>query len=495
MSPWQALAALAAPPPPLSLEERQGQWLKACIARNSNTEFGRQYAFGAIKSVGDFLRKVPLCEYKDLRPAIERIANGAPDVLFAGRPVAFERTGGSSGGAKLIPYTADSLLDFRRALLRWLHDAVRRYRLTAGTAYWALSPATRQAECTAGGVPIGLPDGAYFGSEAGELFASLSAVPVELAAETDVAAWQRETLYWLVRRHDLALVSVWSPSFFTALLDALPQHGGALLARLSLDDAPAADRLRRWLSTGDARLLWPDLRLISCWSDASSRPYFQRLRALLPQAAFQPKGLLSTEAVVTIPNEADRPVLAVDSGFYEFIDDDESVRCAWQLQQDECYEVVLTSAGGLYRYRTGDRVRCMGHADHLPVLRFVGRNGLASDLVGEKLTDEFVAGCLEGAPGFNVLLPKTDPPGYLLVHQGDSSPDLESIDAALCRNPQYAYARRMNQLRPLGELVVPDALERFTAHAVSSGRRLGDVKVPSLCLQDIWAETNRKQAP
>ena len=486
MTAWKRLAELASGSSTRSLEARQMTWLLACLSRNATSAFGLEHGFAGIDSLASYQNSVPTCSYDDVRGTIQRIASGAPDLLFCGAPVAFERTGGSSGGGKLIPYSAHSLLDFRRALLCWLHDAITGHALHEGCAYWALSPATRSAEVTPAGIPVGLPDGAYFGPDAGEMFCSLSAVPFALASETDVAVWQRETLYWLLRRADLALISVWSPSFFSSLLDALPQHAEALLARLSNDDADSARRLEHWLHDGKTQALWPRLRLVSCWADASSRPHFDDLRERLPHAFFQPKGLLSTEAVVTIPDAADRPLLAADCGFYEFLDDGGTVQPAWMLRPNERYEVVLTTAGGLYRYRTGDSVLCSGNVDELPELRFIGRGSQTSDLVGEKLTDDFVADCLAEIPGFHLLLPCARPASYVLVHDGRHAPNLQQIEELLHRNPQYAYARRIGQLQPLTEKIVPDALSRYQAHAIARGQRIGDIKLPALCLNTDW---------
>jgi GH3 auxin-responsive promoter. len=485
---WSALASLCPKYSQQTLEERQTAWLLACLKRNSKSNFGRRHGFDSIDGVANYQRRVPLSDYEMVREAIQCITDGASDILFCECPVAFERTGGNSGGAKLIPYTAESLLDFRCALLRWLKDTIVTYRLQYGHAYWALSPATRDKKFTPAGIPIGLPDGAYFGPEGGALFARTSAVPPTLINETNVESWQLETLYWLLRCPDLVLVSIWSPSFFSSLLDALPRHSATLLVRLPHDDPAAAKRLRKWLNNGDTRELWPHLRLVSCWADASSRPYFDDLRQRLPHAAFQPKGLLSTEAVVTIPDSANRPLLAADSGFYEFFSDDGAAHPAWMLHANERYEVLLTTAGGLYRYRTGDCVECSGHVGEHPVLHFVGRNERSSDLVGEKLTDAFVADCLTGIPGFRLLQAYPKSVGYVLVHDGRYTVDLLKIERRLSRNPQYAYARRMAQLQPLSERIVPDALTRYTTYAVQIGQRLGDVKLPSLCFNTDWLD-------
>lgn len=60
-------------------------------------------------------------------PWIDRIVAGESYVLFAGRPVAYERTSGSSGAAKLIPYSAEGLLDFQRSVAPWLVRTVREH--------------------------------------------------------------------------------------------------------------------------------------------------------------------------------------------------------------------------------------------------------------------------------------------------------------------------------------------------------------------------------
>jgi len=363
MSAWSRLVA---PPAPRA-------WLPTMLARNARCAYLRGRRF----------EELPFVTYDDLIPWIDRIVAGESDVLFAGRPVAYERTSGSSGAAKLIPYSAEGLLDFQRSVLPWLVQTVRDFNIT-GRAYFAISPATRPPE-SIGGVPVGLPEGAYLGDEVAGVLAEVSAVPPEVAAITDVDRWRDVTLRHLAAARDLELISVWSPTFLLRLLD-------------DLDDDP----LR----------LWPNLKLVSCWASAASKPFAAELAARLPHAVLQPKGLLSTECVVTTP------LGITPHGYFEFDDD----------------EVIATTASGLYRYRTGDLLRDG---------EFVGRKGIVSDLVGEKLTEPFVAECLEHVRGY--LFPEGR--GYVVAAEGPV--DLDDIEQKLCANPQYAYARKLGQLAPL----------------------------------------------
>lgn len=507
MNPWRELRRLGASLTPQPLVTRQQAWLRACLAHNAHCSYGRAHSFAEIESVADYQARVPIIGFDTIAGDIEDMANGAADILFAGHPIAFERTSGSTGGGKLIPYSAASLADFRRAVLPWLSATSTAHGLDSGCAYWAISPATRPPESTPSGIPIGLPDGAYLGDEALPAFAGLSAVPPDVGAVEDVDAWRLLTLYWLVRRHDLTLISVWSPTFFLALLDALEQQAAALaelflhggrLAHCDLpSDTAAGERLRAYLRERASDQLWPGLKLISAWGDAAAAPWLAALRLRLPGAACQPKGLLATEGVVSVPGFAGLPVLAADSGFFEFLDAAGHTWLAHELLAGSRYEVVMTTAGGLYRYRTGDEVRCEGHDDDLPQLVFLGRRGLTSDLVGEKLSDPFVAECLTGIPGFRMLAADPAAPGYVLIletgHGNENCGDM--VEQALQTNPHYAYARRIGQLMPLRVIKVDAPLARYTRRALAEGARLGDVKPPNLRPEPGWPEFFLKDRP
>jgi hypothetical protein len=430
--------------PPAAVEE----WLEPVLARNAKTAYLR--AHGSPRTLGEFRTRVPVVDYDELAPWLGRIRDGEADVLFAGCPVAFERTSGSTGAAKLIPYSREGLDDVRAAVLPWLADLVERFGIT-GRAYLSISPATRAAE-SVGGVPVGLPDGAFLGHEAAAVLAEVTAVPFEVAAITDVARWRRETLRHLAAARDLELISVWSPTFLLRLLDDL----------------------------GDPRALWPRLKVVSCWASGASKRFAEELAARVPQARLQPKGLLSTECVVTVPDRDDRPVLA-HRGFFE-LEREGRLHLAHELTPGATYEVIATTASGLYRYRTGDLVRVESAAG--PVLEFIGRAGLVSDLAGEKLSEPFVATCLEDVPGFRLLVP--DESGYVLAVEDGTRVDVGAIEMRLRENPQYAYARRIGQLRMLRLMPVRRLFDRYAQAHVERGVRLGDVKPAALRSENDW---------
>jgi hypothetical protein len=198
--------------------------------------------------------------------------------------------------------------------------------------------------------------------------------------------------------------------------------------------------------------------------------------------------------VSTAPDQSGHPVLAIDSGFFEFLDAQEASCLAWELQNGSQYEVVMTTAGGLYRYRTGDIVQCEGYTGDLPILRFSGRQGLVSDIVGEKLTEQFVAVCLDDITGFRMLVPHVQgKPKYVLITDKRINVDCDSLAASLemrlSQNVQYGYARRIGQMDAVEVLSVEAPLKLFMERMTQSGARLGDIKVPSLRPEANWLTT------
>jgi len=462
----------------------QARWLRECLEQNRQTEYGRRWGFSQIDSIASYQARVPLVDYADIETQILRIWEGAVDVLFQGQPVAFECTGGSRGGAKRIPYTLESLEDFQKAVvpyLAWLHE---NYGVEPSNSYWAISPIVREERLSPAGIPVGVSDEQYLGLQKQE-----GVVPEWVAQINQVQSWKIATLYWLIRAEKLRFISVWSPTFLLMLfaciftcretLGALLETGGTLWGKTLPADRAANKRLDAFVRQQDAAVLWPELQLVSLWQDGLSAPYADALKTFFPAIPFQPKGLISTESVVTMPDEEGVPLLAVQSGFFEFMNA-EGIFLYDALKTDQTYEVIVTTRGGLYRYRTGDVVRCYGYKNGRPILRFQYREGIVSDMVGEKLTEAFVAKTLEDVAEFAMLVPDREARRYVLVLASGSRVDVRQIEQRLLRNPQYRYARELGQLHTLQAVYVDNALERYLASRNKAGQRMGDIKVPRL---------------
>ena len=91
---------------PIETQERVFQSL---ISDASSTQFGRDHNFKSISTYEDFVKQVPVRDYEALKPYIEKVVGGEEDVLWKGRPLYFEKTSGTTSGAKYIPITKESM--------------------------------------------------------------------------------------------------------------------------------------------------------------------------------------------------------------------------------------------------------------------------------------------------------------------------------------------------------------------------------------------------
>ncbi len=472
--------------------QAQRDLLQSILRENAGTEIGLSYEFSAITCYEDYRARVPVRHYNDYADAICRIAAGARNLLTRDTVIAFEETGGTASGSKLIPYTARSLLAFRDAVLPWLIDlAKRRPGIAHGRVYASISPATRTTRATDCGIPVGLDsDAAYLGEDLMPAFAALLAVSPMLGRIQNVDDWRLATLVGLVARPDLSLISVWSPTFLNELLPHILRLTDQIAAQLEL-----ADRQRFLVSlhggTVDTAQLWPILDTISCWTDGASAAFIPDLRALFPHVHIDPKGLLATEAAITTGyGSGPGAIPALLSCFVEYLGTNGEIHLCDQLTVGETYDVLLTSWGGFYRYAIGDVVRCVAKQGLVPRLTFEGRRGVTSDLVGEKLDDAFVVHALSCLDAPAVLVPHPAPhPHYALwvdaPDQGDfvhTQNLLGKVEAHLRANPQYAYARDIGQLGELALRFRSGFTDEIIKKWLASGIRLGDTKAIGLMI-------------
>lgn len=461
--------------------QAQSDWLMRRIRADADSDFGRQHDFRSIRSCRDFARKVPLREWCDFSPWIDRIRTGEPCVLGTGAVSHLAPTSGSSGARKLIPFTPSLHQSFAEAVGAWMCDLTRlEPGILRGPAYWSISPISVDEITEHGGVPIGFADDAeYLGGWKARIARSLMAVPADLRHERDPESFWLRTASCLLARRDLSLISIWHPSFLDLILNTAGRYWAQILDGLEKGRAAELRRMGR----ENPERWWPALRVISCWGDLAARPGMQEMAQKFPGCRIQAKGLLATEGVITIPWRGAYP-MAVTSHFFEFLNAEGDVMTAHELERGRTYEVVLSNGGGLWRYRLGDMVECDGFCRATPTLRFLGRAGNVSDLCGEKLSEPFVAECFEtlwpeGVARPSVAYLKPNKPGhgdrnYVLVLDRPVGESLaERLDALLRRNPNYELAQKLGQLHPLTILVIPSAgsLGRGTKH-----RRLGDIK-------------------
>jgi len=514
--------------------------LRSILGKNCSTRFGREHHFSRVRSHADYCTAVPLSLYEDYHHYIELIAAGEKNVLTAEDIELFEPTSGSASPSKFIPYCCSLRKQFQKAIAAWIANMyLCRRGLFMGKAYWQITPSCKREK--KGIIPVGFDnDSSYLGDFERPLMERLMAVPPEVSSIADSSSFLYVTLLFLLRDQRLSFISIWNPTFLTLLLDRIPAWSVELLSDIEkgtiTPPSPMEDSLLRALqnkldpSPVRARFLkaliaqaplqfdriWPCLALISCWADGHAGPYARGLERLFPGAAMQPKGLLATEAVVSFPLSGRvGHALAIESHFFEFIEYDllhsctgAYPRCAHELEEGRYYIVVVTTGGGLYRYRLNDIVQVTGHWGNLPLLRFVGRSDGVSDYRGEKLHPVFAVKLIEEIlhrydlePSFMMAAPELqgEQLSYTLFMEIDSSLPIEtklheveeSFEQGLCSNYHYLYCRQLGQLGRARLYMINPAecsgRDEYLKRCGGEGTRLGAIKPALFHRETGWS--------
>ncbi|KAA2219260.1 MULTISPECIES: GH3 auxin-responsive promoter family protein [Maribacter] len=107
----------------------QQRVFKELVAKGSGTKFGEDHDFNGIQTHQDFVERVPVRDYEELKSYVHRVVDGEPDILWPGKPIYFAKTSGTTSGAKYIPITKESIKHqveaSRNAILSYIHETGR----------------------------------------------------------------------------------------------------------------------------------------------------------------------------------------------------------------------------------------------------------------------------------------------------------------------------------------------------------------------------------
>ncbi len=477
----------------------QQQVLENIVQDLKKTEYG---AFYNVNSARDFRKSIPLVNYDDISHWMQRQREEEGNIMVASDVALYEKTSGSTGPHKYIPYTTELRRSFTRMFLLWAHNLIANVDgLGNGKLYFSVSPNFDEERLTEKGVPVGLENDAdYLGTVWRWVLSPFMLADQSLGKIRDPDAFKQALCLSLLRCAELETISVWNPSFLTLVLQWITDNRERVLSQIG-DSLDHDRKLALETEIIDWQRVWPQLKLISCWADANAKPLAEKLRESFPDIIIQGKGLLATEAPMTIPMvNIEGGVPLISDTYFEFLKDDgenenhgaSDLITLADLKDGQRYEIVVSQRGGLYRYRMGDQVEVVGKIHNTPTLRFVGRNNRTSDLVGEKLNESFVRDVIQSLPiknaSFQSLMATRNPiDKYLLVldrEVDDISGIEKTLEEGLQKSYHYRHARALGQLSAAKVVSVPDIESVISDHSLESGKSLGDMKQNYLMLSD-----------
>jgi len=437
-----------------------------------------------VQSIADWYR-IPIVEYQPIEPWIEKQKETQVSLLTSEPILFYEKTSGSCGTAKWIPYTKSLRASFNSMFCVWAHDLiVHGSKFSTGKLYFCISPQLGEVTANAGLED----DSEYLDGWLRWFLRPFLISPLGINRLDDPEVFKQRLSLALLKEENLEIISIWSPSFLKVLLDYIQEHQKQLYTQLRNQISSQRSQLLL-KSEIPWREIWPHLKLISCWDSVHSADQATFLRSLFPGVMVQGKGLLATEAPMTIPLiEAQGCVPVLNEVFFEFEDEAGKIHVLHELEIGKVYEIILSQKGGLYRYRIGDRVRVTHFYKATPCLEFRGRTEATSDLVGEKLHTDFVRDVLTElaleATCFKSLVPVKKPIAHYLLLLDMSQESAEAIaqklDEALMRSYHYRQARLLGQLAPARVLVSKQIPEMMSLYRTRGGSKWGDLKHPIL---------------
>ncbi|HVG13456.1 MAG TPA: GH3 auxin-responsive promoter family protein [Chitinophagaceae bacterium] len=104
----------------------QDSILKKLVGIGQNTEFGKDHNFKNVTNYADYKKAVPIRDYEQFVPYINKIKEGKHNILWKGKPIYLAKTSGTTSGVKYIPITKDSISNHinsaRNALLCYMAE-------------------------------------------------------------------------------------------------------------------------------------------------------------------------------------------------------------------------------------------------------------------------------------------------------------------------------------------------------------------------------------
>lgn len=511
---------------PLKAQERV---LLRYLARNRHTEYGEKYNFKSIQSIEDYRKAVPLSDYKTIKPYIERMKNGEANVLTADKVIFFGITSGTTGEPKLIPATRYSQARKADVMNIWAYYVAHDHpKVFDGKILGIISPEIKNR--TVAGIPYGPEDGHAY-NNLPESIRRLYVLPYDIFYIDDYDA----RYYCILRiaiEQDITTLATLNPSTYILLCQRIPTlqekiiadiEGGTLDAgfgippetRLAIErslkpNPKRAAELKKILKEKGQLLpkyFWPHLDLIESWKGGTVKNYLKWIPQYFGNVPIRDFGCLSSEARSSIPmtDEGAGGVLAIQTNFYEFIPKEDldkkqrRVLLCNELEKGHEYLLIVTTAGGLYRYNIDDVVRVNGFFKETPIIEFIQKGHNVISITGEKVYEAHVEEAVTKAASqqnvsirsFSASVIMDTVPRYVFLVEFDGQPSRDDTRKFLIaaeeelrrQNSEYDDLRKQQLLdHPSLKVVKLGEFERYKRERVKKGSHDTQFKMPRLVL-------------
>jgi len=350
--------------------EIQKEILFELLIRSANTEWGRKYNYSGISSVEEFKEMVPVQNYEDIKPYVERLRQGEKDLLWPGEVKWFAKSSGTTcDKSKFIPVTKESLEDCH---LRGPKDIFAIYIRNNPE-----SKVLKGKSLTLGGSHRvnNFNNNSYYGD--------LSAILIE-----NVPFW---TDFIRTPSTEISLIEEFEEKINKIIESSLDVNV------TSFAGVPSwyLVLMKRVLEiTGKENILevWPNMEAFF-HGGVNFNPYREQFRKIIPSDQMHyMESYNASEGFFAIQDNPNRDdmLLMLDYGiYYEFIPTSEigkenpKVLSLEAVEVNENYALVISTNGGLWRYVIGDTVQFTSKFPYK--IKITGRTKHFINAFGEEL--------------------------------------------------------------------------------------------------------------
>ncbi len=429
------------------------------------------------------LWELPITEYDDYVEAFDRAfeQGGSPTTS---RPVGYwtVTSGTTAAKPKRFPYLTGN----REQRFRDIGPVgAFLYRLSVVEPHIPARPALILANAgghppSPTGVPVGYSTGYFIATMPPRIMRAMLVIPKEVYIRPDL--WDEwAPLYAVAKDLSLAyaLSAGWLAGFYRTLLERMDGYWPYLEGR-SVPPSPLPPvevrparlrRLREVFRGRDPAMseVWPQMRFLLCWTGASSAAQLPLLEPFLGDLRILDSPYMCSEAALTLPlyDGADGHPVHPGSTIIELLPVGAepvagNLLPSWEAEPGRDYEVFLTTATGLIRYRLHDIVQCTGRFHRAPRLAFRSKAAFVLKVTSTAILEDDLARLLRsiGYRGRDDLLVGPHPSRSafaMYVREGSEADRLAgALDDALRKSMSvYDIERNKGIIGPVEAITVP----------------------------------------
>lgn len=453
----------------------QQKLLLSLVKNAEKTLFGREHQFENIDSLEKFQQQVPIADYEDLKPYIEKVKKGQRNILWPGTPEYFAKTSGTTSGAKYIPISPEGmpfqLAAAQSAIFHYIAQKNNSDFVSGKMIFLQGSPELEEVN--------GIKTGRLSGIVAHHIPNYLQKNRLPSLKTNLIEEWETKVdeIVKETEKENMTLISG-IPPWLIMYFEKLIERNGKKITEL-----------------------FPNLQLIIT-GGVNFEPYREKMNELLGKPIDTIQTFPASEGFFAFQDDYKNEGLLLQTNhgiFYEFVPLEEfgkpnaSRLGLGDVELNKDYALILTTNSGLWAYSIGDVVRFISKSPYRVLVS--GRTKHFTSAFGEHViafeVEEAMKATVEKFPAqiteFH-LAPQVNPTEGLPYHEWfiefEKEPEnleafSKNLDAEMrSRNTYYDDLIGGNILQPL--VISKLRKNAFQDYARSEGKLGGQNKIPRL---------------